>query len=112
VIAYEMLTGELPYGASAARVQSPAQQRALRYRSARSVRVPAWVDGALRTALHPDPLRRYDAMSELVSDLRVPNPRFLLERHAPLLERDPVLFWKALSVILLILLVTVLALNL
>ena len=98
----EWLAGQLPYGADAARVQSPAQQRALRYRSARSPAsaVPAWIDGALRTALHPNPAARYDAMSEFMNDLRAPNRRFQLERHAPLLERDPVLFWKGLSIIL------------
>jgi serine/threonine protein phosphatase PrpC len=113
VIAYEMLTGRLPYGADAARVRSPADQRALRYESARSPMrpVPAWVDGALKTALHPDPARRYDAMSEFVSDLRTPNPRFRRERYAPLLERDPVLFWKGLCLILAIALVAALALG-
>jgi len=113
VIAYEMLTGRLPYGADAARVRSPAEQRALRYESARSPArpLPGWVDGALKTALHPDPARRYDAMSEFVSDLRTPNPRFQRERHAPLLERDPVLFWKGLCLILAIVLVVVLALG-
>lgn len=113
VIAYEMLTGRLPYGADAARVRSPAQQRALRYEPARSsaTPVPAWVDGALRTALHPDPARRYDAMSEFVSDLRTPNPRFQRERQAPLLERDPVLFWKGLCLILMIALAAALALG-
>ncbi len=73
--------------------------------------MPGWVDGALKMALHPDPARRYDAMSEFVSDLRTPNPRFQHERHAPLLERDPVLFWKALCLILAIVLVVVLALG-
>lgn len=113
VIAYEMLTGHLPYGADAARVRSPAEQRALRYEPVRSSKrsVPIWVDGALKTALHPDPARRYDAMSEFVSDLRTPNPRFQHERYAPLLERDPVLFWKGLSLILVIVLVVVLALG-
>jgi serine/threonine protein phosphatase PrpC len=112
VIAYEMLTGQLPYGAEAARVRTPSQQHALRYRSARSpsTPVPDWIDGALRKALHPDPLKRYDAMSELMDDLTVPNRRFQLERHAPLLERDPVLFWKGLSVILLVIVIVLLAL--
>lgn len=110
VIAYEMLTGALPYGASAARVRSPAQQRGLRYQSARSPAnaVPDWIDGALRTALHPDPYKRYDALSEFISDLRVPNPRFLLARHAPLLERDPVLFWKGLSILLALIVIALL----
>ena len=40
----------------------------LRYRSARADTrpLPLWVDEALRRALHPDPLRRYDALSELL----------------------------------------------
>jgi serine/threonine protein kinase len=112
VIAYEMLTGQLPYGAEAARVRTPSQQHALRYRSARSptTAVPDWVDGALRKALHPDPLKRYDAMSEFMDDLTVPNSRFQLERHAPLLERDPVLFWKGVCLVLFVLVVVLLAL--
>jgi serine/threonine protein kinase len=102
VIAYEMLTGRLPYGAGAARVRSRREQLALKYDSARSPvsGVPDWMDGALRVALHPDPLKRYESMSEFVQDLKVPNRRFQIQRHAPLLERDPVLFWKGLSLLL------------
>ena len=102
VITYEMLTGKLPYGAQAARVRTPVQQSALRYESARTPAsgVPDWVDGALQKALHPDPAKRYDAMSEFLHDLRVPNGRFDLQHEAALLERDPVLFWKMLSLIL------------
>jgi serine/threonine protein phosphatase PrpC len=113
VIAYEMLTGQLPYGAEAARVRTPSDQHALRYRSARSpgTAVPDWIDGALKKALHPDPLKRYDAMSELMDDLTVPNRRFQLERHASLLERDPVLFWKGLSLILFVIVVVLIALR-
>jgi serine/threonine protein kinase len=113
VMTYEMLTGRLPYGAEAARVRTPSQQHVLQYQSARSLTpsVPDWIDGALRKALHPDPLKRYDAMSELMDDLRVPNPRFLTARHAPLLERDPVLFWKGLSAILVVIIVVILALS-
>ncbi|MGD9841913.1 MAG: protein kinase [Steroidobacteraceae bacterium] len=102
VIAYELLTGKLPYGATAARVRTPADQRKLNYISARTANrhVPDWIDGALRTALHPNPYKRYAAMSEFIHDLRVPNPRFQLARQAPLLERDPVLFWKGVSLLL------------
>jgi len=102
VITYEMLTGRLPYGADAARVRTALDQRKLRYNSARTPHnvVPDWMDGALRTALHPDPYKRYEGMSEFIHDLNVPNERFRLKRHAPLLERDPVLFWKVLSLLL------------
>ena len=110
-IAYEMLTGDLPYGASAARVRTPAEQRALRYRSARSAEnaVPDWIDGALRTALHPDPYKRHNSLSEFIRDLNVPNRKFLLSQREPLLERDPVAFWKWLSLLLALTIVALLA---
>ena len=113
VVVYEMLTGRLPYGAHAARVRSPAEQRALTYRSARTPTsgVPDWVDGALRKALHPDPTRRYDALSEFMHDLRVPNAEFRLARDAALLERNPMLFWQLLSVLLAAIIVLLLALR-
>jgi serine/threonine protein kinase len=113
VIAYEMLTGRLPYGAMAGRVRTRREQLALRYDSARSPvsAVPEWMDAALRVALHPDPLKRYESMSEFVQDLRIPNSRFQPQRHAPLIERDPVLFWKGLSLILALVIVAMLAVR-
>ncbi|MCJ2094233.1 protein kinase [Methylobacterium sp. J-072] len=102
VIAYQMLTGRLPYGDRVPRALTRAAQRKLRYASARGVRplLPAWVDGALRKAVHPDPARRYQALSEFVHDLRYPNPAFTETRRASLLERDPLLFWRLLSLVL------------
>ena len=102
VIAYQMLTGRLPYGAEVARTRTKAQQKKLRYKSllneARDI--PAWVDGALKKALHPDPYQRYDELSEFVFDLRHPNKKFLDAAAKPLIERDPLPFWKCLSAIL------------
>jgi serine/threonine protein phosphatase PrpC len=111
VIAYEMLTGRLPYGAQAVRVRSVAAARALNYISASTGKrsVPAWIDGALRTAVHPDPSRRYEALSEFVQDLRVPNIRFSQTRFTPLVERDPVRFWQGVSVALAFLVFVLLA---
>ncbi len=102
VIMYQMLTGRLPYGADAARLRSRAQQRKLRYRPANGVRpgIPEWVDAAIGKAIHPVPMKRYEVVSELIHDLRNPNPAFSATRMAPLVERDPLLFWKALSFIL------------
>jgi len=102
VIAYQMLTDRLPYGAEVARTRTRAQQKKLRYRSLLSDNrdIPAWVDGALRKALHPDPYQRYDELSEFVFDLRHPNKKFRDAAAKPLMERDPLLFWKGLSAIL------------
>jgi serine/threonine protein phosphatase PrpC len=101
-LAYQMLTGRLPYGADVPRARTPAAQRRLRYRPARDEAgaLPAWVDEALRKALHPDPSRRYAELSEFVFDLHHPNRDFLSRHRTPLLARDPLRFWKALSLAL------------
>ncbi len=102
VIAYQMLTGRLPYGAAAAKARTKSQQRKLRYKSARddTSAIPAWIDAALKKAVHSDPYQRYGELSEFVFDLRHPNKRFVDAQPAPLMERDPLLFWKALSALL------------
>jgi len=102
VIAYQMLSGRLPYGASVARTRSKAAQRKLRYVSLLNEErdVPAWVDEAIRKAVQVNPYQRYEALSEFVYDLRHPNPKFLNRPRAPLMERDPVLVWKLVSAVL------------
>lgn len=102
VITYQMLTGELPYGAQVAKSRSQAAQNRLVYRSARHSEreIPAWIDDVLRKATHPNPYKRYEDISEFVHELRQPNPAFLTRTRAPLLERNPVLFWKAVSLLL------------
>ena len=106
VIAYQMLTGRLPYGAQVARTSTKSQQRKLRYKSALDDNrdIPAWMDGALRKAVHPDPFQRYDELSEFVFDLRHPNKAFLRSSPTPLIERDPLLFWQGLAAVLVIIL--------
>ena len=102
VITYQMLTGELPYGAKVARTRSKSQQKKLRYRSALDDQreIPAWIDAVLQKAVHPDPYKRYEEMSEFVFDLRHPNRSNLNMRPVPLIERNPLLFWKGLSFVL------------
>lgn len=99
-VTYQMLTGKLPYGAAVSRARTKSQQRKLRYRSALTDdrEIPVWIDGALRRAVHPDPSRRYEAVSEFAFDLRHPNPAYLAP--SPLLERHPMLFWQCLCLIL------------
>lgn len=102
VITYQMLTGKLPYGAQIARMRTRSQYRKLRYNSALddNSELPSWIDGALRRAVEPDPRKRYEALSEYTFDLRHPNSRYLNPSMTPLLERNPTLFWKCLSLIL------------
>ncbi len=107
VIAYQLLTGRLPYGAEVARTSKRSQQAKLRFSSLRSLRpeVPAWVEAAIRKAVHPDPARRYNALSEFLHDLSYPNPGFVQQSHVPLAERNPVVFWQLLSLALALLVV-------
>lgn len=111
VIAYQLLTGRLPYGAEVAKCKTAAEQKRLHYTSLRQFRseVPAWVDGAIRKAVHPNPERRYEAISEFLHDLRHPNRAFLTDKVPPIIERDPVRFWKSLALLLGVLLLAALA---
>jgi serine/threonine protein phosphatase PrpC len=102
VIAYQMLTGRLPYDAKVAQARTRARQKKLVYRSALSEErdIPAWIDGALRKACAVEPMKRYGELSEFVHDLRHPNRAFDTSEPVPLMARDPVFFWQAASAIL------------
>lgn len=102
VIAYQMLTGQLPYGTNAAMLRNRSDLARLRYQPAATPDggIPEWVDRALEKAVHPDPAQRYEALSEFIYDLRHPNPAFAAMQPRPLLVRNPVLFWQLLSLTL------------
>jgi serine/threonine protein kinase len=102
VITYQMLTGRLPYGTEVAKTKTRSQQYKLSYKSALLYNrdIPLWVDGALRKALQPDPYKRYGEVTEFIYELRHPNEEFLRRSKPPLLERDPVLFWKSVALIM------------
>jgi hypothetical protein len=65
----------------------------------------------LRKAVHPNPARRYDELSEFLYDLRHPNRAFLDKTRPPLLERNPLLFWKGVSLILAAIIVVLVSLQ-
>lgn len=113
VITYQMLTGKLPYGAQIAKARTRSQFSKLRYDSAPSDNreIPAWIDGALRKAVHPDPYKRYESLSEYVFDLRHPNANFSTTSATPLIERNPLLFWKFATVALACAVVVLLAIH-
>ncbi|WP_409189650.1 protein kinase domain-containing protein [Bradyrhizobium sp. RDM4] len=112
VICYQMLTGVLPYGAQIARIRGRSDVRKLRYRPAEDDdrNIPVWLDGALKKALHPDPYKRHEDVAEFVYELRNPNPAYLRTRTTPLIERNPLLFWKLMTVVLACTVVALLAL--
>ncbi len=105
VIAYQMLSGDFPYGTQVPKSRTRAAQKKLAYKSVlrEDREIPAWVDDAIAKAVHPDPYQRYEEISEFIFDLHHPNQAFLSKTRPPLIERHPVLFWKSVSFVLLLL---------
>ena len=98
-IAYEMLTSHLPYPDT----DWAGGRRVARYAPAAQWRddIPHWLDATLEKSVHPDPASRYDALSAFVEDAR---PRAHADRsarpRAPLLERNPLAFWRTAAFVL------------
>ncbi len=113
VIAYEMLTGLRPYSDPVWQATTPKAQAALFYVPATqlSPRVPEWMDFALRKAVSIDPNARYEDMSEFVADLDRPSTAFSPRAFMPLTERNPLLFWKILSLVLFLIIIWLLAMR-
>jgi len=102
VIAYQMLSGKFPYSNQISQAHSRKAQDRYKYKSllTEESEIPAWVDDALAKALAKDPWKRYSELSEFIYDLHHPNKNFLNKTRPPLIERDPVMFWQAVSAIL------------
>ena len=104
VIAYHMLSGRLPYGTQVAKARTKVAQMKLNYHSILddNREIPIWIDETIKKAVHPTPYKRYEEISEFIYDLRHPNITFLNKTRQPLIERNPVLFWKSICFILFI----------
>jgi len=103
VITYEMINGALPFGQDMPEKPNALNLAKLNYVPSfhNNTMVPIWIDGALKKATSINPQFRYESLSEFLYDLSTPNPKFLSAKESiPLLERNPLLFWKCLSAIL------------
>jgi serine/threonine protein phosphatase PrpC len=111
VIAYQMLTGQLPYGSGMARARSLSQQKRIRYIPIENTEnsIPGFVDAAIRKAVNPDPLKRYDELSEFIADLHTPNTSLPHYGKQPLIEKNTLLFWQVLSLGLFLMVIFLLA---
>lgn len=100
-----------PYGTQVAKAQSKAAQQKLTYRSVLGDDrdIPAWIDDAIKKAVHIDPYKRYQQISEFIVDMRRPNRKFLNKSRPPLMEQNPLLFWKSMSFILLTIIIYLLS---
>ncbi len=95
VICYEMITGKLPYGEK----YGEKALSKLQYISMLEIDsdVPLWVDGAIRKIVKRNPTKRYEEISEFIHDLSYPNKEFTEKVHTPLMQRNPLVFWKGLA---------------
>jgi serine/threonine protein kinase len=93
VVLYEALTGTLPYG-EIEPFQTPTF-RTPRRPSALNANVPPWLEAVTLRALAKAPDQRYESYSEMKFDLENPaRVRPFFDAAAPLLERNPLLFYK------------------
>jgi len=103
VIAYELLSGHLPYSENQGQSIERARQFSWEYQPIKNHRVDlsSRVDMVLKHALDPIPEMRYSSKSEFISDLTSIQQREVIEEHKkPLIERNPVKFWQSLALIL------------
>ncbi len=109
VLIYYLLSKQYPYGDEPS--EKLIKNNALEYKplSAINPEVPAWVDAAIQKAVHPKPSQRYSTLSEFWVDFNKPNPNLVQNQRKPLIEKDPVKFWKliALSELILIILLII-----
>lgn len=102
VTLYESVTGAYPYG-EIERFQTPRFESAPRRPTRLNAAIPPWFESIVLRALEVDPERRYQHFSEMAYDLS--HPERVSPHHAkdaPLIERNPLLFYKLLCVVLLV----------
>lgn len=93
VTLYQAITGTFPYG-EIERFQTPAFRDPKAPGSLNPL-IPPWLDAVILRACAIKPERRYAHYSELLFDLSNPQKvRPWHPEHMPLIERNPVLFWK------------------
>ena len=104
IITYELLTGKLPYGDQSEKNIDWRSMSKIKYSSAlqHNPMIPLWLDGAIEKAVRIDHRLRYDSFSEYQHDLTHPNESFM-KNSLPLLEKDPIIFWRSIAATLFVL---------
>ena len=93
VIAYELLTSHLPF-AEARKKRSIAHTPIKKYRPD----LPDWLEGVFIRAFAWEPQARFQALSDFCYELDEQHHLHEI-RNKPLLERNPLLFWKMIALI-------------
>ncbi len=104
VVAFEMLSGTLPYEGKLEQCRSAGDYSRLQYVSASDYNphIPYWMDRALKRALSINPDLRYHDIAEFMHDLHHPNPSYQAREFQPLVHRNPLRFWQGVSAVLLV----------
>jgi serine/threonine protein kinase len=100
VITYQMLTGKLPFGKPLTEKRVKAGKLQYVFAAQRAANVPDWVDAALKKSVHPNPEKRYSLLSEFFHDITAPNATLLDRESIPLIDRNPLVFWRGMSLLL------------
>ena len=100
VIAYELLTGHLPYG----KALNNKNLRKVNYISVKHFipEIPYWVDKAIQKSVSINPEQRFGILSEFEYAINNPDSKLISQEHVPLLKSNPVKVWQIISAILLI----------
>jgi len=111
-ITYELFCGKLPYGSKIEECQTAFEYDRLRYISASEAnpKIPMWFDRTLKRGVAFDLEERYTNIPEFLTDLKTPNPNYLLDDPKVNTNKSQVLFWQLLSGFWILMLVLVIAL--
>lgn len=100
VIAYELLTGHLPYG----KALTKKNLRKVSYIPVKyyTPEIPYWVDKAIQKSVSVNPEQRFNILSEFEYAINNPDSKLISQEHIPLLKSNPVKVWQIISAILLV----------
>lgn len=99
VIAYELLTGKLPYKEKKTNKFQLNNYQHMQYISVKKYRedLPGWIDIALKKGCMPNPEKRYALLSELTHNLKSTKDNLLNYDEEPLITRNPILLWQLIA---------------
>lgn len=100
VIAYELLTGHLPYG----KALTKKNLRKVSYIPVKyyTPEIPYWVDKAIQKSVSINPEQRFNILSEFEYAINNPDSKLISQEHIPLLKSNPVKVWQIISAILIV----------
>lgn len=99
VIVFEMFTGQEPFSGKLHKCRTNKAYLATKYVPSCELNplVPIWIDCAIKKGLRFNPERRYMEVSEFLHELKAPNPKYGARGNAALIDRNPLIFWKVMS---------------